>query len=288
MFYRVMEAAKRGDLEYFGKILDYERRQTGPNLGQEGEHYGVTEALQAALNEAIAYGAIKLLRYVLREGADVSQVRLRNNPSLAILQILLDFGYDIHKPPGALYLVAGDEEKVQWCLAHGADPSTATTGLLDRVAMVGNMPLFRLLRSRGAPIHRCLLHFVVQAATSSSISQDPMASARLSEKYEKYLPFVRYLVEEEHVDVNMLDWVPGKDEPSLQELQEILGTPLHCCMEAEGSGLDIVRYLLEQGALPNIKDYEGFTALHKAKAESCLAFVEVVEALCMDRDLDCG
>ena len=147
-----------------------------------------------------------------RKGArlDVSPFFVAHSPSIPLLQLLFDHGWDTiqRRENNAiidqclLQHVCCDESLVHWCLDHGAivedeqpDPYK-NLPLLEIVAGVSTVDIFKLLRSRGAQLGPRTLHQAVEAA--AAISDD-------NERLPVRMAMVKYLVDELGLDVNAMD-----------------------------------------------------------------------------------
>ena len=152
-----------------------------------------------------------------------------------------------------LTLVCHNDHLVKWLLSHGAvaaDPfdldSFNTPPILERVASVGSVSTFKLLKDHGAQITRRVLHRAVESA----------AYAEKRENFEERMKMVRFLVEDASCDVNGMDVVEG------QQLPNYWGTPAAYAVhngpgsDREGQVVELVGYLLE------VSDYESSNAFN--------------------------
>ncbi|KAL8722597.1 MAG: hypothetical protein Q9225_000953 [Loekoesia sp. 1 TL-2023] len=239
------------------------------------EHADRRETIFFAIRRALSYGKPTILCHLLEENkASVEGIMPCSliNPDhedkwTETWQILIDHGWDINTPQETnvmqtkdqrlLQLVIGfDEKYVRWCLSHGAsledspfDPLHCPP-LLETAAHFGTVSIFKLLQQHGAEMprtHGRLLHRAVQAAAAWS--------SRTPKEYAPKMEMVRFLVEELGVDVNKLDteeqWAGHHGTPlnyAVQGGREIAGG---------GKGEEVVRYLLDKGADPRIKDAYG-------------------------------
>lgn len=136
-------------------------------------------------------------------------------------------GWDINqrKPWGIqrlLDLVAHDEDMVKRCLDHVVQVSDGVEytaenpykypPLLDNIADLGTLSNFKLLRAKGARIGHRMLHKAAESAGSCNLADRPERMAVL-----------RFLVEEERLDVNQMD-TDGK-------MPNHRGTPDHICSQ---------------------------------------------------------
>ena len=136
----------------------------------------VQEVLQEGLKRATNHAAIKCLHYVLELGADNHQLSPHwlvstegTSASMRkVLEILVAHGYDFNSDGGGLpvlwHVGVGDYDFLKWCLAQGANvnPTDKTPPgvrsqrepLLETAAIAGDIDIFELLRSKGAPLDR--------------------------------------------------------------------------------------------------------------------------------------
>ena len=149
------------------------------------------------------------------------------------------------KGPRLLDLVTWDEDLVRWCLEHGAQVSDGLDDedtlkylpLTEKVAAVGTVSSFKLLRENNAQIGRRTLHQAAEGAATCDAADEPERMAML-----------RFLVEEERLEVNQMD-TDG-------QLPNHWGTPIAYAAKGRG-GEDVVTWLLDRGADPTVKDCWG-------------------------------
>lgn len=134
------------------------------------------EILQKCLLRSVWNNSLKVLTYLIEQGADVKQLdggAMRHPindtmPLCDMLEILTANDWDINsrRPDSSgiplLWSIARDHGLVRWCLDHGADvnppddtpPNQAKMRkpILESAAANGNIPTFELLRNRGAPL----------------------------------------------------------------------------------------------------------------------------------------
>ena len=209
--------------------------------------------LPYALRTAVSKGIVPLVRYLLdTEGAPVETVNVSNvvtEPSIELLDVLVAAGWNLNQrsPLGfrLLDMIPGNEEMVRWCLHNRAEVSDGREDeddvryppLTEEAAGLATVSCFKLLRANNAQLGRKVLH----KAASSAASCDEL------EKPER-IAMLEYLVEKEQLDVNKLD-TDG-------QLPNHWGTPLAYAAK-ERHGADVVRWLLEKGADPKIKECFG-------------------------------
>lgn len=213
------------------------------------------ELLSWSVRRAVWVGNTEILRYLLEhESAQpdpLPPIMVSVSPSIPLLELLFDHGWDINqRDNGAgggqtlLQLVCGDESLVHWCLDHGAsvedkhpDPYKCPP-LLELVATRNTVDVFKLLRSLGAQLGPRTLHRAASAAAHHS--DDEHQAIRMA--------MVKYLVDELGLDVNAMD-CEGK-------WPNHWGTPLCYACRCDNGG-EVVRFLLDRGADPSIKDCWG-------------------------------
>ena len=223
------------------------------------EHHKDSELLSWSLSRAVYHGQPDVVQYLLeQEGASLdslSPIIVAASPSIPLFQILVDHGWDINQSqpdrgagPGKclLQLVCDDESLVRWCLDHGAlvqdrhtDPYRCPP-LLEIVAGVGTVSTFSLLHSRAAQLGPRTLHRAVGSAAASSDD---------SERLIIRMAMVKYLVDDLGLDVNALD--------TESQVPNHWGTPLCYAARVYRGGEEVVRFLLDRGADPSIKDCWG-------------------------------
>jgi hypothetical protein len=225
---------------------------------KKASEYGVnhTSLITDALQTAVSAGHVEIPRFLLEtQGALVTELAcssITENPSIELLQLLLDHGLNINKEthhgrlagPYILQGVCYDETLTRWCLDHGAKIDTLhvdfirSPPLLESVAGRGSIPTFKLLLERGAKLEGRILHRAVRnVGWNPGTPQDNAAMA-----------MVRYLVDELGLDVNQMD----SEKPRGNHY----GTPICYAAVEPCQCTEVVKFLLERGADPFIK---GFT-----------------------------
>ncbi len=251
--------------------------------GLEASHNDPT-LLTLALLRSVSAGHISLIRFLLKEkhvsASGLTPQSLSNQPTTELLQLLVDHGFDINKPeetrrPGRggylLQRVCHDEELVKWCLDHGANVNDMFTdpysspSLLQTVASLGTASIFKLLLSKGAPLEGRILH-VAAGDVGSRPGTDP-DGVRLKQRME----MVQYLIDEVGLDVNELD--------SEESMGNFWGTPICYAARNPFDEAEVVRFLLEKGANPYIKErMDGYhDSFSYAKEVNNVKIMEVLE-----------
>jgi hypothetical protein len=240
--------------------------------------------LNFALRQSLTAGHISLTRFLLEEkhvsASDLTPQSLPKQLTTELLQLLVDHGFDINKPentrrPGRggylLQRICHDKELVKWCLEHGAkvndiftDPYSSLP-LLQTVASLGTVPIFKLLSSEGAPLERRILH--VAAGNVGSRPSNDLDGVRFKRRME----MMQYLVEEIGLDMNQLD--------AEESMGNFWGTPLCYATRSPFDEAEVVRFLLEKGANPYIKErMDGYhDAFSYAKEANNAKILEVLE-----------
>ncbi|MCJ1260738.1 hypothetical protein MMC22_000600 [Lobaria immixta] len=214
--------------------------------------------LPFALSSVVYKGSVPLTAYLLAtERAPVdtlTPLKIATEPSVELLDTVVSAGWDLNqrspdkgagKGQRLIDLVAGNEDLVKWCLEHGAQVSDEAEEenalrcppLTESVAASGTVSSFKLLRANHALIGRRTLHRAAESAATCDAADKP-----------KRMAILRFLVEEERLDVNRMD-TDG-------QLPNHWGTPVAYAAKGKG-GEDVVRYLLAKGAEPRVKDCWG-------------------------------
>ena len=228
---------------------------------------------------AVQDNAPNAVSYLLERGADASVIErghvIQHGFSIRVVTALLQHGWDINtrKRPYSplLWRVVGDYDLVYWCLEHGANvhPSTPPSlcgkafeyylhcqSVLQSAAESRTLETFELLRSRGAPNGYRMPRGAVQWAYKRTEPTpaceyykrrgDGKEKPRLADSWEERMRMVRFLVEDEGLDVN------GSDQPSPKHnLPQHFGKPLAYVMHFQDSDpREVVWYLLDHGADP--------------------------------------
>lgn len=233
---------------------------SGIQAASSNDTHKDSDILSWSLRRAVYHGQPDIVRYLIeREGAQMDSLSpafVSVSPSIALLQILFDHGWDINQCPegglgggkSLLQLVCSNESLVHWCLDHGASvenphpDSYKCPPLLELVTGGGTLHIFTLLRSWGAQLGPRTLHRAARTAGSLSSNDERLATR---------MAIVEHLVDDVGLDVNAMD--------TEGQMPNYWGTPLNYAVHAaqSGNGDEVVRFLLDQGANPFIKDCWG-------------------------------
>lgn len=222
-----------------------------------------------ALVNAVRKGSVSLTEYLLTtEHAPLNiltPIDVGTEPSLELLKVVVAAGWDLNQrfnPEGCVMsrrlveLVCWDEDMIKWCLENGAQVSDGAEDgdslgcppLTEFFAGSSTVSSFKLIRANRARIGRKTLHMAANGAVTCGPAFKPERMA-----------MVKYLVEEERLNVNRLD----TDE----RLANHFGTPIAYAAKAK-RGTAVIRYLLANGADPRVKDCRGYDALTHAESNS--------------------
>jgi hypothetical protein len=240
----------------------------------------------SALKSAVQHGAVHTTAHFFEEEnvwmANLNVLDIVANPSLALFEVLLEWGWDINeagaknslfKGKRAIDWVCAQDELVKWLVEHdalldgGEDEHTDTLEarppmLLETCATQGSVETFKLLHSRGARLGRRTLHMTVSEAAQMGVnpahpgSEQDLGETKREEAAQrsKWMndrgEMLRYLVDELHLDVNAMDVD--------QEKTMHYGPPLNYAAR-EPNGAAVVKWLLEKGADPNVTSADGTT-----------------------------
>lgn len=224
--------------------------------------------LRDALITATFKGCVEITKYLLTtEKAPVEWLIPRTvarKASIELLDVVVSAGWDINQRAGSgkgvrlLDLVIWDEEMMKWCFEHGAqvadgaEDSFECPPLTESVAGAGSVSTFKLIRAQGARMGRKTLHRAALSAANCCTFAKPERMAML-----------RYLVEEEKLDVNFTD------------ADAHCRTPISYAAEGNGD-VDVVQYLLDKGADPTIT-FGYYTAFDLAQLDKNEDVVRVMK-----------
>ncbi len=236
------------------------------------------------LFRAIRSGSTGQLQQQLANGADPNNalngysalMAATLNGSVEQMKLLIDHGSNVNYQSGdsttALWLAVSDRDKTKLLLDHGADPNHTIDGygVLVKVAgMPGTLDLFHLLIDRGADLKKmtsdnylmynaaasgdtAILGFLIRSGfnvnDSVSFGDYPINNAEAFRSFAT----LKMLVDN-GANVNVRQWVPFG-------LDAFKGfTPL--MFAAVGHDKPSFFYLLEHGADPNARSWQGRTPL---------------------------
>ncbi|KAF1952241.1 hypothetical protein CC80DRAFT_495572 [Byssothecium circinans] len=233
----------------------------------------------SALRQAAQSGSVTLTSHLLEsEGVPVTALgpeHIASKPSIPLFETLLANGWDLnqaspkdnfHKGKRIIDRVLPSDDLVVWLVEHGAkvdggeeeyESEPRPPLLLESCAALGSVKTFKFLQSKGAKIGKRSLHAAV--AEAAAIGADPSRSSQEDGNRHKsnIEEVLRYLVDDQKLDVNALD---SNIEKPRQE-----GPPLAYAV-TQTNGAAVVRWLLEKGADPSIKRVGGVDVKEKAEA----------------------
>ncbi|KAI1371277.1 hypothetical protein F4677DRAFT_315076 [Hypoxylon crocopeplum] len=227
------------------------------------------DALWRALYRACSPEIIRHLVMIEHAPIDtLSPSVIARSASIPVLDILLSHGWDVNRSGNdgetIIYYVLHDEALVRWLVDRGADIELGDIEylangrfiprpplLLEACAERGSFASFKILLEKGAKLSRRVLHCASHSAAESGADPASPESERWSgEGAEGFArrkergQILRYLVEEQELDVNQMD----SDIPA----QMHWGTPINYAAKAR-HGIGVVKWLLSKGADPTIK-----------------------------------
>ncbi|KAH7148330.1 ankyrin repeat-containing domain protein [Dactylonectria macrodidyma] len=251
------------------------------------------------LRNCVRHGKAELVSYILEKHeleyditSRVSSLDVWRHFSIPTIRMLLARGWDINQPdldagssaPRLIDLAVGNEDRLRWIVEHGGarvedrpDPQIhGATRLLEICAINGTVSTFKFLQSKGAQIAPNTLHCAVQAAAKEGLdpdartdsAADPGDDAKAKSNQER-IEMLRFLVDNLGLDVNAYD-------AKIAVYQEEFGTPLHYAASRE-CGEAVVKWLLNRGAKPTIKNKQGVDVEDHAKARNFEKIVGIIQ-----------
>lgn len=271
------------------------------------------QELAIALNGAVRSAATHIITGLISRGAPVGAVdpscfagiahaadggERSSNKIIEVLEILLSNGWDINrrdmKGPTeslrtpAMWWLVYDRQLVEWCLAHGAsvhakgqEPPEHSTDwhrcltVLEQAAGNSTVPIFELLRARGAPLGTRTLQQACETASYQGLSEDThddpdLTDCERAHRRVERLRMVYHLVDELKLDVQASDEfgkngriIPGR-----------LGTGLDYALHTAAPTYDnteLVMFLVRRGA-------DACEALRASEADNVVKTVQALKA----------
>ncbi|RMJ18531.1 hypothetical protein CDV36_001821 [Fusarium kuroshium] len=249
--------------------------------------------LTSALSACVENGKLDMVKYLLEQESapltSLSPTKVWSKFSIPLVELLIAHGWDINQqaPRGPtdrcrrlVDLACHDQDIITWLVDHGARvdggeyeyeifPQPAP--LLETCALQGSVSTFKYLQERGARLGRRTLHLAAGAAAALGVDPNVKDSSILdtagsteskeAERKKAKLEMLRFLVEDVKLDVNAMD-------TDIPHHTRHLGTPI-CYAASKANGEAVVRWLLENGADPTIKNTEGADAEYVAKDHGC-------------------
>ncbi|KAF4448328.1 hypothetical protein FALBO_16818 [Fusarium albosuccineum] len=204
------------------------------------------QLLPSVLRQCVRHGSVDLVRYLPTQEKtpvkSLSPLTVSANPSISLLELLLDHGWDINKAEAGgplsgghklIDLVCNDGQLVRWLVEHGARVADGEVDdhelfpqpspLLETCAVRGSVTTFRYLQDKGALLGRRTLHRAVGEA--ASFGTDPFTDGRedydvetcreaeyeplrdLARRRRERAEMLLFLVDEMKLDINAIDSV---------------------------------------------------------------------------------
>ncbi|RMD43045.1 hypothetical protein DV735_g2099, partial [Chaetothyriales sp. CBS 134920] len=220
----------------------------------------------------------KTVEYLLKHGAPITSAVVAVATELRdteMLQLLLRYGWDIDMTispatPSAMALQIEDDELTRWFLDHGASPNT-TCGLdmtpLSVAVQFGSVATIEAMFEHGGCVeHGQLLHYAVRRDLPDHMRVLELVLA----KYPSPATAVNQIMYQERL------------RSYYQQRALALGTALH---EAAGAAarkrdkLETVKFLVERGANPLIRDSHGEIPLQRAERMHHQAVVDYLRPI---------
>ncbi|KAJ5513954.1 hypothetical protein N7463_003506 [Penicillium fimorum] len=237
----------QGDLERFKQTLNSSLISHDSNIFY----------LSGVMIEAIKLGRACFVEELLRHEVPLSPLYIyevinTKTNTKEVLETFLENGWDINQPmsgmdPPVLSNALDDLEMAIWLLDHGADPNRQCSidfTPLSYAVEHASLPVISLLLNRGGDVTKGqVLHHAV---------------ARNSDTVE----VLRLLI----AHGAPINGIMYQDHQTSWNLYFFMGeTPLHKAVYLRK--IDVIHYLLEEGADPNIKDVRSRTAIQCADEE---------------------
>lgn len=255
ILHRFSVAVEEDDLDAFTDLLNNHFPDRSLDLPGDYRIYELNSVACEAASKDRAAIVAALLVYPFRRLGFIATAAVDAKAKNTLL-VLLDKGWDINEVRGAtgltlLSYTIPDREMTLWLIDHGANPNqrpVIDTTAMSMAALRAPPSLIReLLDNYGGDVHRGqLLHF---ALDRESTTRDIVEVLGLL--LERGAILNRTMYADDAASLSMYCFVDH-------------GTPLH---KAAGKGnMEVVQYLLSQGADTSILSSKGKTALEWAEA----------------------
>ncbi|KIX03847.1 uncharacterized protein Z518_07400 [Rhinocladiella mackenziei CBS 650.93] len=244
---KLEKASSEGDLSTVQRIFDEFRSTSACEHWLTGPGSSLFFAVQNCRSA--------IVEYLLSQGVslDINHIKAAIlNKDEALLELFLKYGWDINKQmewavPPPLSLAVQNADLVTWFLSHGANPNAGCQLDLTPLSYAVQYAPFDVIKTLfdyGGSIHRGqLVHYAVRRDQPDT------------------LEVLAYLLNK-GASINDVMYQNQMDSYRLQQAFG-LGTPLH--EAAQRGKLEVIRFLLEKGADPNITDSLGQTAVQRAE-----------------------
>ncbi|RDW70514.1 ankyrin repeat domain-containing protein [Aspergillus mulundensis] len=207
---------------------------------------------------------VELLQHGLPASQDYALEAI-NHKSKEVLSILLQQGWDINQPtselrPPALGYAVHDDDMTLWLLDHGADPNKQCSIDLTPLSYAverASLPTIKLLLDRGGDVSKGqLLHHAVERQSDTV--------EVLAVLLERGAPLNSKMYENHYFSWRLYYFMG-------------LGTALH--KAAELGKVDVVRYLVGQGADIHIKDATNRSSMDWAAMNNHQEIVKLLQSM---------
>lgn len=228
----------------------------------------VQQVMQTSLRRSVARDAPRVLSYLLEQGADGSTITASAiiardeivEPSRKVLDVLIAHSWDTDSRGSGidwplLWHATSYSDLLSWCLDHGASvylqgdippirpdgtSSVPRPPVLEIAAANGTVATFEVLRSKGAPLGRRVLHRAVEKAAFYAHKDDAAPTIL----FQQRMQMVRHLVDTVGLDVNADGRYAGSSCSTL-----LCYVAVH---HYENDARELIWLLLDHGADPDL------------------------------------